>query len=585
MVAITAMPDYLPPGICRAAAVVKLRGWLTGTLGAVPIAAGRLPEAFSEGWELATTVEGATVRLRVLIDTRFPWSKPRVALVDPPPSPSYPHVEKDGLICVFAEVDEADPRNPVGTAKAVLAGAEDVLVKGMTGANIEDFRTEFQSYWVPGAKGVVRSIIDPCEPTRIIKVWDGKKILLAAEDAKGLRNWLCNCADKKSVADISIMNGLLVWLPQPMLPAEYPVKPDDVLALAASVGAADQLMTLLRNATGSPLVLFGARSVNGTCFAGVRLVWSDKFVAKRAMKALVMKNVATLNSVFKAVPLAVERADPWWVHGRDSNPDITDLIGCRVPIIGSGSLGSPMARLLAQAGTGQLDLIDPEALQFANVARHALGADSVGSPKAERMAHFLGRHFPHARFSGYDKRWQDVREVLDEADLIVAAVGSWGEEGELNQLHIAGGLPPILYTWLEPHGVAAHAILLGPGSGCLQCGLGIHGEPGARVVDFAEQTLRQTPACGAFFQPYGPTATAVAAGNAADLALDFLLDRAVPGEHRVVSARAPMIQRANGSWSFAWTRRCGEGREGGRTESFDWLPSPSCPACGGKGLT
>lgn len=578
------MPDHGPPGISRAAALAKLCGWLTGTLGAMPIAADGLPEGFSEGWELATTVEGAAVRLHLLVDARFPWSKPRVALIDPPPFPSYPHVEEDGLICVLAEIDEVDPHNPVGTAKVVLAGAEEVLVKGMTGANIEDFRTEFQSYWVPGTKGVVRSIVYPCEPSRTIKVWDGK-ILLAAEDARDLRNWLSNQVDKKKVAEVRIANGLLVWLPRPMLPAEYPVKPDDVLALAASVGAGDELMTLLRSATVNPLVLFGAKSAHGACLAGVQLVRSNALVAKRAMKAFALKNVATLNTAFSAVPLAVERADPWWVHGRDSNRHITDLVGRRVPIIGSGSLGSSIARLLAQAGAGQLDLIDPETLQLANVGRHALGADSVGLPKAEQMAHLLGRHFPHARFVGYAKRWQDVCEVLDGADLIVAAIGSWGEEGELNQLHISGGLPPILYTWLEPHGVAAHAILLGPGSGCLQCGLGIHGEPGARVVDFAEQTLRQAPACGAFFQPYGPTATAMAAGNAADLALDFLLDRAAPGEHRVVSAGTAMVEGANGSWSPAWTRRCGEGCEGGRTELFKWLPSPSCRACGGKGLT
>jgi hypothetical protein len=454
----------------------------------------------------------------------------------------------------------------------------------MTRANVEDFRTEFQSYWWPGTKGIVCSIIDPCEASRTIKVWDSKKCILAAENSADLRNWLGNRLDKNSVAQISIANGLLVWLPRPMLPAEYPVKPDDVLALASAVGAGEQLLTMLRNASSNSLVLFGAETDHGVCLAGVRLIRSNARAAKRVMKAAGLTMGATLNTGFSLVRLAVERADPWWIHGRDSNDDISQLVDCRVPIIGCGSIGSPIARLLAQAGAGHLDLVDPETLQYANVGRHALGAESVGAPKAERMARLLGRNFPHGRFVGHSKPWQDVRELLAKADLIVAAVGSWGEEGELNELQIAGDLPPILYTWLEPHGVAAHAILLGCGSGCLQCGLDIHGEPNARVVDFGEKTVKQAPACGAYFQPYGATATAMAGSLAVDLALDILLDRAVPGQHRVVSARSAVVEAAGGSWSPAWTRRCGGGLEGGRIEQFEWLPSPSCRACGGKGL-
>jgi hypothetical protein len=302
------------------------------------------------------------------------------------------------------------------------------------------------------------------------------------------------------------------------------------------------------------------------------------------MNAASLEIGATLNTGFSAVRYAVDRADPWWVHGRDGNDSVEPLRGSRVAVIGCGSLGSPMARLLAQAGVGMLDLIDPETLNWANVGRHGLGAESVDMLKADGLARLLARNFPHARFAGHAKAWQDVRDVLTKADLIVGAVGSWSEEGELNDLHLAGGLPPVLYTWLEPHGVAAHAILLGKGSGCLQCALGVHGEPDARVVNFAAQTLKQAPACGAFFQPYGATATSMAAGLAADLALDALLDRAGAGAHRVVSARTAVMEAAQGSWSPAWTERCGPGREGGRTEQFEWLASAGCPACGGKGL-
>jgi hypothetical protein len=235
------MPETVPPGISRAAALAQLGGWLTGTLGAIQIDGGKLPDRFRAGWGLTTVIEGAPTRLRLLIDPRFPWSKPRVALVDPPPFPSYPHVEEDGLICVLAEVDEADPRNPLGTAKAVLAGAVNVLEKGLTGANVEDFRSEFQSYWAPSTKGAICSIVDPCEPSCTIKVWDGKKLLLAAENDADLRNWLANRFDKKSVADISIARVLTRKQPfryPPVSDAASQLAPDSNQA-AASFGAVE----------------------------------------------------------------------------------------------------------------------------------------------------------------------------------------------------------------------------------------------------------------------------------------------------------------------------------------------------------
>nr|WP_314447356.1 E2/UBC family protein [uncultured Sphingomonas sp.] len=562
----------------------KLERWLTATLGATEVPPGDFLEGFSHAWEISTKVAGTDVGLRVLLDERFPWSKPRVALANPPKFPSYPHVEASGLICVFADVDEADPDEPIGVAAASLAGALRVLTEGINGTNADDFRSEFLSYWDPLTNGTARSIVHPCGPSRLIRFWDGKKLLLAAEDEDELRNWLANFLRKKSVADIRVGTGLLVWLPAPLLPDQYPSTPDEVLSLAISVGAGEQLLGLLRDVKTDPLVLFGASTGNGTCFAGVRLGANGVHVAKRIMKVYGAGAMHTLNNAFKVVRLAVDRADPWWVHGRDGNADLTDLISSSITIIGNGSIGSPLARLLAQAGVGCLDLIDPELLQFANIGRHALGADSVGQYKAERLAKLLGHDFPHGRFNAHEKPWQELADVIANSELVIAAVGSWSQEGELNALQLTRGTPPTIYAWLEPHGAAAHAVLLGRGSGCLQCHLGRHGEPKGQVVDFDERTLKQAPACGAFFQPYGPTATMMAAGLAADLALDHLLGRADVGEHRAVSGRAAAVESVGGQWSQAWTTRCGAGAESGRLQVFEWMPVLDCRACGGNGL-
>lgn len=54
-----------------------------------------------------------------------------------------------------------------------------------------------------------------------------------------------------------------------------------------------------------------------------------------------------------------------------------------------------------------------------------------------------------------------------EADLVVVAIGSWSEEGELETRRIEQDhTPPALFGWLEPHGVAAHAVSLGNNGPC-----------------------------------------------------------------------------------------------------------------------
>lgn len=57
--------------------------------------------------------------------------------------------------------------------------------------------------------------------------------------------------------------------------------------------------------------------------------------------------------------------------------------------MGCGSLGSPVAIALAQAGVGRLTLIDYDHLKWANIGRHPLGAASVDDEKAKAVAESL----------------------------------------------------------------------------------------------------------------------------------------------------------------------------------------------------
>src|SRR4051812_39736412 len=77
------------------------------------------------------------------------------------------------------------------------------------------------------------------------------------------------------------------------------------------------------------------------------------------------------------------------------------LIGSNVTVLGCGSVGAPVAVALAQAGVGRINLVDHDALAWANVGRHPLGAPSLGRNKAEALAAKLRSDFPHATFEAF----------------------------------------------------------------------------------------------------------------------------------------------------------------------------------------
>lgn len=584
------MADGAPPGTSRAEAAQQVGRWLEANIGAVPLGDADVPSSFIEGWSFVLAVGGEQLKLRFFLDTEFPHSEPRIGFAEPPAFPSYPHVEHDGLICVLTSRDVIDPNDPVGVAQYVLKGAADILEQGIAGKNSDDFRREFLSYWVPLAKGTpVLSLLDPSEPTRAIAIWPGKGRTVAAENEKELRAWAANRYGKRSMSSASAHTGLLIWLDRPLLPDEYPETPEALFAIADAAGAGDLLDRTVARSTGSTLVLLGAETGDGACFAGVTLRGGPRGHRRGRSRGFRTTKMDPRHARLMALAghaewSAVGRADPRWIHGRDANPDIDELMGSRVAIVGCGSLGSPVARLLAQAGVGTIDLVDPETLDWPNISRHALGAASVHGNKAEQLAAELGRSFPHSRFVAHPKRWQDCIPALEGRDtLVISTVGDWRAESLLHLWQLEDVTRRLIYGWCEPHGVAGHGVLVAKGSGCLQCGLDTMGGVRGTVSEWPASTLRRVPACGAHFQPYGAAAIMTIAAMVSDLAIDVLLAHADAGEHRIAAAPLSAVTAEGGTWSAAWAATA-PGDDGARSRRFRWLPTPACPACQGGGI-
>lgn len=540
------MANIPPLGVDRARAITRLERWLVGTLGAHRLL--RIRSGSTDGWRIKATIAARNLELEIEIPEDYPRKLPLVFLAKPPAFGTWPHVESDGRLCIASPSDRYDRTRPVDVVKELLEGAFDILEKGITGANEEDFRSEFLSYWDIAAKGPrAQSLLDPSGPSRAIKLWRGKRLCLLSESKTDIRRWLGNLG-KARVAEVAMKDAALLWLDRPLLPREYPKTVEDLYEIASGAdgNAVELLDRLLRSAKGNMFtVVIGAVADNGACLGGVELELRriDRGPNKRRLYQGAPSPPVRLGQ-WKEASLTrtrIERADAFWIHGRDSNSDLMELRIAKVALVGCGSLGSQVARLLGLAGVGELSLMDPEVLEWANVGRHVLGVTAQGKNKAIALADQLRHEFPHNQFAGYNRRWQECTKALDECDLIISTTGSLDDEAELTRWQRGYAGKCIVFGWAEPHGCAAQAVAILPGAGCLLCGFDQSDDPVFQATKWTKLPLRREAACGNWFMPYGAGEIMSAAILTADLALDVLTERAAPGSHRVQSSRAKML--------------------------------------------
>lgn len=562
---------------------------LAADLGIVPerLDAGRLRaayprRAFVDGWRIPVDCsDGQTRRIDLLIGSAFPAAYPRTALVDRPNNLEWPHVEGDGVMCLLPIHAEVDAGDPAAVAVNLLARSARLIEELLAGDIVErDFREEFLTYWFYGSDvgaPKVRSLLRPGGPSRMVRVWrDRGGAMTVAEDAATLERWLANLSGSPHARKTCRHEpAALVWLPTPPVPADYPIIGADVVTLAATAGpGASGIVEELAAATvDNALVVFGAEGRGGAGLIAVETTVAHRRSGARGgtehpltqgFRAAPLPAGVAASRMFSAAPvrrLQVDRADARWIHGRGRDPRIERLIASTVVVIGCGSLGSSVAARLARAGVGRLHLVDNDALSWSNVGRHELGADCVGFNKAKALAERLRREFPHMDVAGHDLGMHVLlshhERLLIDADLIVAATGSWGAEGALDRWHVATGRnAPIVYGWLEDLALAAHAVTISKTGGCLRCGFGPTGVPLLPALDWPSgRTEHEEPACGNHYQPYGAVELGFAVDLVATTSLNALLERPAESvEHVWLTARANTVA-AGATLAETLTRR------------------------------
>jgi hypothetical protein len=519
--------------------------------------------AAEKGWRFAADFPGGLRRLDMILSAGFPSTPARVALVDRPPFLTWPHVEKDGVLCLFPDTTTMSVDEPYDGVAALLNEAFAMVAAAIRGELEGDFQTEFLTYWHHAERGdrTVLTLLDPGPPSRRVRVWEGASQTIVAENDEQLRAWLQNAAPKVAASKVKSRAGAFVWLDRVPTPADYPSSANDVYALAERNGGADLLDELARDPLPRTFVLFGALAEAGPALA-TAVVNRPTVVRGRDPLSAGFRPSAVPEHVVRARLFggercdrhSVERVDPAWIHGRDRDARVAKLRGSTAALLGCGSVGAPVVHALARSGIGKIVLVDKQVLKSANVGRHSLGVESIDDPKAAALARQIRSALPHIEVVHHVAEVQELLlradDPLAEADLIVSAMGDWPAESLLDEWHASHGRRiPIVYGWTEPHAAAGHAIAISaPGDG-LRAGLDAYGTPYLVAAKWAQDPRLYEPACGAAFDPYGPVELGFVTSMVAQAALDALLGQIRSGTHRIWLARRAAVEAAGGIWS------------------------------------
>jgi hypothetical protein len=545
-----------------------------------PAVGWRVPVEFSEGYR----------RLDILVSRSFPFSPPRIALVDRPDFLTWPHIEQNGVLCLLPEHSTLSIDDPYGVVVSLLVMAFDLVEALSQGSRQEDLRSEFLSYWgntTTLRNATVLSLVRPVPPARMVRVWQGGSLIVIAEDDETLSSWLLNLDPKLKKNELHFDDGIFAWFNEAPLPSEYPTSAAEMRALAQRGGAGDLLDEVGDGIPARLFLLLAAQTANGPAE-----------VAIAVERPPIVRNSDPLIRGFRpsrvpgpifgmrffggtpAIKAAVERVDPEWIHGRGYDPRFAKLRKSTVLFFGCGSLGAPTAITLAHAGVGRLILVDHQNMQGANIGRHPLGVPALNEPKVTGLARRLRSDLPHlsveTRVSKAEELLQRGDPLLDGVDLIVSAMGNWPAESMLDEWHAANSRKiPIVYGWTEPHAAAGHAVAIVSAGARLRDGLDATGSPKLAATQWADDQRKYEPACGAAFEPYGPVELGYVTSLIVETAVNCILDPPERSVHRLWLTRQRTLERAGGRWTPSLQEIVGAQPDGGVTIEWPWALHPA----------
>lgn len=462
---------------------------------------------------------------RVILKHDFPLSPARLEV----PKEfcfRYPHIESDGHLCHGEEPLPADFDKPVEAVGRVLSRLESFLAMCQSPSWCEaEFHRERKDYWrlhtyeseAPKSYRTKKLLLDvdlgantALEVRAVNLSLDGDVFASSSADAPE------RIAKSRGWPLGTIVHGAALVVSVPAAERWTPSSwPKTYLEL-------NELVSQLTETPNKVADWYARRWPNKAPVFVVLCQESVAFSWRLVPPRMISTGSPTL------VPVAVERVDRQWCLSRGHKVDgLSALTSKKVAVLGCGSLGSPVIELLARAGVGHIEVVDPELFEAANISRHLLGASSIQKFKAQEISQRLEKEVPGSKvtpFRDYDFKWLASASKRGLPDLVIDCTGERSVRIATTRKRdeLLGGTP-VLMGWMEPGCAAAHAILV---TGSDTWPVDDPANTAINIAVWPDDLLVQLPACSQGFHPYGMADAWRVAGLVAERALAFL-----SGEH------------------------------------------------------
>jgi molybdopterin/thiamine biosynthesis adenylyltransferase len=482
----------------------------------------------AEAYQLEVEFNGNIVILVFGIKGTFPLSLPCIFLKPWDCFGIIPHVDNDGYICFAQEEGLLLISEDVeGIVQESLSRAINVLNDGISGKNHLDFLDEFGAYWDRqfGIK-TVNSFVAPSDDVKPIKIVENDKKWNLLDNVNDFRKFF-NVPIYKTIETVKATHGIYIPLKKGTI--FKPPHPDSFWSLSeihqlvfANIDDLQRaaLETLLKKSKHDEVVLFSLPrlSIGETLFC-------IRFKGIPHVHPLLDRGRAS-----EIVPLVVKRYDKEYMLPRGGSTN--NLRSMKVLLLGCGSVGGYIATELTRSGISTMTVVDMDFLKYENIFRHVLGRNHINKPKVEGLKKDIESRLPFTTITAICMSLRDALESkeinLAEFDLIISALGSPTDELAFNEHIRQTEAPPIIFTWLEPHGIGGHALvtnLHSAAKGCLSCLYGkSDNETYCRAAFAAKNQVfaKNIDGCRSLFTPFGSLDAVKTSELATRLAIETL---------------------------------------------------------------
>jgi molybdopterin/thiamine biosynthesis adenylyltransferase len=482
---------------------------------------------------LSFTGELNVGHVKVPVEISFPSTYfsqlPKVRIKDQSKLPltNMAHIEHLNNVCyASAGLLRLDPCNPGGSALRVLEEAKKAMETSLGGGLESEVALEFPRYW-KGDQFHIHSRF-PATTT------EGTLVHPSEEDQRQHPYFISKKLLPKNTRSYS---RSAFWIPVPheITTKNGVTRPENLSelnlwwsgnGLREFFGWPKTLSELLENKTlivSAPNAIVGVRlklePTIKTLFGNSgRKPFKVKYAEKHATEIEVER--------FTGIDCTLDYLGARNISRKSQAP----LVGKRIAVIGCGTIGSHLARMLVQTGAGngaELLVVDHDEVSSGNLGRHLLNSSYIGVNKAVALAQELRRFHPDIKVQGLGQRVENVWTRVSRSDLIIDATGveTLGEFLNLKALEQRNDSRaiPVLHSYIWHNGIAVQSFLnLGGDLACYRCLRPEENwicDPRKDTNSAAELVIAR---CGdGPYLPFSVSSSTAAAGLALETCLDF----------------------------------------------------------------